>query len=36
VSDSADVRSAAEWLGYAAVLVYVDRIVHDLTGPLPD
>ena len=33
---SEDDRSAAEWLGYAAVLVHVDRIVHDLTGPLPD
>ena len=33
---SEDDRSAAEWLGYAAVLVHVDRIVHDLTGPLPE
>ena len=33
---SEDDRSAAEWLGYAAVFVHVDRIVHDLTGPLPD
>ena len=33
---SEDDRAAAEWLGYAAVLVHVDRIVHDLTGPLPD
>ena len=29
-------RAADEWLGYAAVLVHVDRIVGDLTGPLPD
>ena len=27
--------SGDEWLGYAALLVHVDRIVRDLTGPLP-
>jgi len=27
--------SGDEWLGYAALLVHVDRIVLDLTGPLP-
>ena len=25
----------AEWLGYAALLVQVDRIVGDLSAPLP-
>ncbi len=33
---ASDERTAAEWLGYAALLVHVDRIVTDLTGPLPD
>ena len=28
-------RAGEEWLGYAAVLVHVDRIMRDLTGPLP-
>jgi uncharacterized membrane protein YgaE (UPF0421/DUF939 family) len=28
-------RAGDEWLGYAAVLVHVDRIMRDLTGPLP-
>jgi uncharacterized membrane protein YgaE (UPF0421/DUF939 family) len=28
-------REGDEWLGYAAVLVHVDRIMRDLTGPLP-
>ena len=27
--------SGDEWLGYAALLVHVDRIVRDLTGPPP-
>ena len=25
----------SEWLSYAALLVQVDRIVHDLSAPLP-
>ena len=28
-------RAGDEWLGYAAVLVHVDRVMRDLTGPLP-
>ncbi len=30
-----DDRAGDDWLGYAAVLVHVDRIVRDLTDPLP-
>jgi uncharacterized membrane protein YgaE (UPF0421/DUF939 family) len=30
-----DAQVEGEWLGYAAVLVQVDRIVGDLGGPLP-
>jgi len=33
---SEDDRAASEWLGYAAVLMHVDWIVHDLTEPLPE
>jgi len=29
-------RTAREWLGFAAVLVQVDRIVSDLSAPVPD
>ena len=29
-------RTGDEWLGYAALLVHVDRITRDLTAPLPD
>ncbi|HTN78335.1 MAG TPA: FUSC family protein [Acidimicrobiales bacterium] len=28
-------RAGGEWLGYAALLVHVDRIIRDLTAPLP-
>jgi hypothetical protein len=28
-------RHDGEWLGYAALLVQVDRIVDDLSAPLP-
>ncbi len=34
--ETAPDRSGGEWLGYAALLVHVDRIVRDLTAPLPD
>ena len=34
--DAPDQYAGDEWLGYAAVLVHVDRIVRDLTDPLPE
>ena len=33
--DSDDRQTEAEWLNYAAILVQVDRIVVDLSAPLP-
>ena len=30
-----DEQAEGEWLGYAALLVQVDRIVGDLGAPLP-
>jgi hypothetical protein len=30
-----DLQLEGEWLGYAALLVQVDRIVGDLSAPLP-
>lgn len=33
--DERDLLGAAEWLGYAALLVQVDRIVGDVSAPLP-
>jgi hypothetical protein len=34
--DGARDRAGDEWLGYAALLVHVDRIMRDLTAPLPE
>jgi uncharacterized membrane protein YgaE (UPF0421/DUF939 family) len=34
-SESGDAQVEGEWLGYAALLVQVDRIVGDLGAPLP-